>query len=344
MLGKNFSVGGQVFTIVGVTPENFTGVVRGEDPDVTFPLAMAEVLWGTGSLWREEDDHYSLEVMARLRPDASVRTANAELQVLFEGLVRDQASRTRDPDDLKKVLSQRAEVLSAPTGINQLRSQYAAPLLILMGAVTLVLLQACANVASLLLARSADRRREMSVRRALGASRARLLRQFLTESAILALLGGASGLLLAQWFSRGLVKMMANGGSLTLSVRPNATVLAFTVIVSLMACLLAGIVPGFYASRSDVNSALKEVRIGGHGRWGKMLVVAQLALSMVLLVGASLFIGTVLKLYDLDSGFHRDGVLTFGVRASDNFPPGRAVDYRAINGSAPQRSAGRFIG
>ena len=325
VLGKNFSVGGQVFTIVGVTPENFTGVVRGEDPDVTFPLAMAEVLWGTGSLWREEDDHYSLEVMARLRPDASVRTANAELQVLFEGLVRDQASRTRDPDDLKKVLSQRAEVLSAPTGINQLRSQYAAPLLILMGAVTLVLLQACANVASLLLARSAERRREMSVRRALGASRARLLRQFLTESAILALLGGASGLLLAQWFSRGLVKMMANGGSLTLSVRPNATVLAFTVIVSLMACLLAGIVPGFYASRSDVNSALKEVRIGGHGRWGKMLVVAQLALSMVLLVGASLFIGTVLKLYDLDSGFHRDGVLTFGVRASDNFPPGRAV-------------------
>jgi predicted permease len=325
VLGKSFSVGGQVFTIVGMTPESFTGVVRGEDPDVTFPLAMAEVLWGTGSLWRKEDDHYSLEVMARLRSDASVATANAELQVLFQGLVRDQASRTNDPDDLKRVLSQRAEVVSAPTGINQLRSQYAAPLLILMGAVTLVLLQACANVASLLLARSAERQREISVRRALGASRARLLRQFLTESAILALLGGAGGLLLAQWFSRGLVNMMANGGPMTLSVRPNATVLAFTVVVSLMTCLLAGIAPGFYASRSDVNSALKEVRIGAHGRWGKLLVVAQLALSMVLLVGASLFIGTVRKLYGLDSGFRRDGVFTFGLRASDNYAPGRAV-------------------
>ncbi len=326
VLGKSFSVGGQVFTIVGVTPENFTGVVRGENPDVTFSLAMAEVLWGTGSLWRKEDDHYSLEVMARLRSDASVTSANAELQVLFAGLVRDQASRTSNPDDLKKVLSQRAEAVAAPTGINQLRSQYAAPLLILMGAVTLVLLQACANVASLLLARSAERQREISVRRALGASRGRLLRQFLTESAILALLGGAAGLLLAQWFSRGLVNMMANGAPLTLSVKPNVTVLAFTAIVSLMTCLLAGIAPGFYASRSEVNSALKEVRIGAHGRWGKLLVVAQLALSMVLLVGASLFIGTVLKLYGLDSGFHCDGVFTFGVRASDTLPPGRAID------------------
>jgi len=245
VLGKTFSVGGQVFTIVGVTPESFTGVVRGQDPDVTFPLAMAEVLWGTGSLWRKEDDHYSLEVMARLRPDASVRTANAELQVLFEGLVRDQANRTRDPDDLKKVLSQRAEVLSAPTGINQLRSQYAAPLLILMGAVALVLLQACANLASLLLARSAERQREISVRRALGASSSRLLRQFLAESAILALLGGGVGLLLAQWFTRALVTMMTNGGALTLSVKPDARVLAFTVMASLATCMQAGIAPDY---------------------------------------------------------------------------------------------------
>ena len=93
VLGKALSVGGQVFTIVGVTPESFTGVVRGQSPDVTFPLAMAEVLWGTGSLWRKEDDRYSLDVMARLRSDTSVTTANAELQVLFAGLVRDQASR-----------------------------------------------------------------------------------------------------------------------------------------------------------------------------------------------------------------------------------------------------------
>jgi len=325
VLGKTFSVGGQVFTIIGVTPESFTGVVRGQDPDVTFPLAMAEVLWGTGSGWRQEDDHYSLDVMARLRSDASVRSANAELQVIFEGLVRDQANRTRDPDDLKKVLSQRAEVLSAPTGFNQLRSQYAAPLLILMGAVTLVLLQACANVASLLLARSAERQREIAVRRALGASRGRLFRQFLAESGILALLGAVAGLLLAQGFSRGLVNLMANGGTLTLSVRPDVPVLAFTVILSVVTCMLAGAVPGLYASRGDVNSALKEVRISAHGRWGNVLVVAQLALSMALLVGATLFIGTVLKLYALDSGFRRDGVFTFGVRASDNFPAGRAV-------------------
>jgi len=320
VLGKAFSVNGQVFTIVGVTPASFTGVVRGQDPDVTFPLAMAEVLWGTGSLWRQEDDHYSLEVMARLQPEASVKIANAELQVLFGGFIRDQASRTHDPDDHKKILLQRAEVLSAPTGINQLRSQYAMPLFVLMGAVTLVLLQACANVASLLLSRSAERQREISVRLALGAGSNRLLRQFLTESAILAFLGGGAGLLLAQWFSR------ANGGALTLSVKPNINILAFTVIVSLGTCILAGIAPGLHAARADVNSALKEVRVGSRGHWGKVLVVAQLALSMVLLVGANLFITTVLKLYTLDSGFHRDGVLMFGVRSSENYLPVRAVE------------------
>ena len=198
-----------------------------------------------------------------------------------------------------------------------------------MSIVGLVLLLACANLSGLLLARAAFRQREISVRRALGAGNGRLARQFLAESFLLAALGASAGFALSQWFSRVLIAMMANGDQLDLSVRPDWRVLGFAAAVSLAACVVAGLAPGLNARRGNVNPALKQVRSGRHRGLGRALVVAQLAISMALLVGASLFIRTLVKLYGVDSGVQTGGVFTFGVNTKHRFPPARSLAIEA---------------
>jgi predicted permease len=198
-----------------------------------------------------------------------------------------------------------------------------------MGIVALVLLLACANLSGLLLARAASRQREISIRRALGAGSGRLTRQFLAESLLLGSCGALVGFAVAQWFSRALVTMMANGDDLPLSVSPDWRVFAFTGAVSLLACIFAGLAPGLSAGRVSVNPSLKEVRTGGgHRPLGRVLVVAQLAISMTLLVGASLFIRTLVKLYSVDTGIRTGGVLIFDVTAKHHFPPARSVEIQ----------------
>ena len=270
--------------------------------------------------------------MARLKPGVTVERANAEVQVLYESFVHGQAAKVQNAQERQRVLRQRAAVLAAAAGNSELRSQYAESLLVLMAIVALVLLLACANLSSLLVARAASRQREISIRRAIGAGRGRLVRQFLAESLVLAVLGGVGGLVLARWFSNALVVMMANGGRLDLRVGPDWRVLAFTGAVSLLACLMAGLAPAFHAAGSNVNPALKEVRTGGGTAWarrlGSALVIAQLSISMVLLVGANLFIGTLLKLYRVESGFRTEGVLAFGVRSGERYPAARALEVQ----------------
>src|SRR5207245_7213993 len=162
-------------------------------------------------------------------------------------------------------------------------------------------------------------------RLAIGAGRGRLIRQFLSESLVLAALGGGAGLLLAYWFSGVLVTMLANGSPLLLSVAPDWRVLAFTGAVSLLACVFAGLAPGLHAVRANPHPALKEVRSGTHRRLGQSLVIAQLSISMVLIVGATLFIGTLVKLYCLDRDLRTEGVLTFSVRTSQRYPADRSL-------------------
>src|SRR5262249_40588245 len=154
------------------------------------------------------------------------------------------------------------------------------------------------------------------IRFAIGAGRGRLIRQFLSESLVLAVLGGSAGMVLAYWFSGVLVTMMANGGTLVLSAAPDWRVLAFTAAASLLACVFAGLAPGLHAVRNKLNPALKEGRSGGHRRLGQSLVIAQLSISMVLMVGATLFVGTLVKLYGIDRGLVTKGILTFGLRTS----------------------------
>jgi predicted permease len=142
---------------------------------------------------------------------------------------------------------------------------------------------------------------------------------------LLAACGGMAGFALARWFSQALITMMANGGKLDLPVSPDWRILAFTGAISMLACVLSGLAPGLNAGRGSVNPALKEVRTGGHRRLGRALVVAQLCISMTLLVGASLFIRTLVKLYSVDTGLRTGGVFTFGVTTKTQFPPARAL-------------------
>ncbi len=206
-----------------------------------------------------------------------------------------------------------------------MRFDFSRPLTVLMGIVALTLLLACANLSGLLLARAAARQREVSIRLAIGAGRGRLLRQFAAESLLLAALGGAAGLILAAWMNRALVNLFVNGGKLRFSAPTDWRVLAFTAVISLLACILAGVAPGLHAMRANLNPALKETRARGGFGMGKSLVVAQLAISMVLVVGATLFIGTLIKLNSVDRGMNTDGVLLFSLRSRQAFPPERSL-------------------
>jgi predicted permease len=316
VMGAVFTLHGAVFTIVGVTPPQFFGASPGHAPELTLPIRMeAQIPGGPSS---PDDPHTNwLSVMARLKPQASLPQAAAEVRVAFENFIHAEAGSETDPRNKERILNQRIAVEPAGNGFDELRAEFSAPLAILMSIVGLVLLIACANLSSLLLARAAGRRREISIRLAIGAGRARLIRQFLTESLMLALLGGGAGVLLAQWFAAFLARMMANGGSLVLAVRPDLRVLAFTAGASLLACLLVGLAPAMHAARVNVTPGLKEVRLGGRRRLGSGLIVAQLAVSLLLLLGASLFVRTLINLYTVDAGFRRDGLLIFGINAEE---------------------------
>jgi predicted permease len=316
-IGKTFTARDRTFTIVGVTPPSYEGASPGRVPDLVVPLLLM-----MSDTQRMSTDFNWLHPMARLKPGATVDQANAEVQVLFGAFVQSQAARAAEKERAG-ILRQRAVALSAPDGLNPIRDNIAQPLLILMGIVGLILMLACVNLSGLLLARAAARQREISIRLAIGAGRGRLVRQFLTESLVLASLGGGVGLAMAGWFSARLFMLFMSGREVVLSVAPDWRVLAFTCAVSLLSCCAAGLVPALQAVRVNVNPALKEVRAHGHGRLGKALVVAQLAISMVLLVGATLFVGTLVKLYAVDRGFDSDGVLVVNVRTSRPYPAPR---------------------
>ncbi|HYU44299.1 MAG TPA: ABC transporter permease [Vicinamibacteria bacterium] len=322
-IGKSFTIRDRAFTIVGVTPPSYQGARPGRVPDLMVPLLMM-----MSDEQRHEVGFNSLHLLARLKPGQTVEQANAEVQVLYRSFLQSQAAGASEKER-SDILHQRAAALSAPDGFNRIRDNLGPPLLILMGIVGLILMLACVNLSGLLLARAAARRREISIRLAIGAGPGRLVRQFLTESLVLAALGGGVGLALAGWFSPRLFTLFVEGRDIVLSVTPDWRVLAFTCAVSLLACCAAGLAPALQAVRVDVNPALKEVRAPGHRRLGNAFVVAQLAISMVLVVGATLFVGTLVKLHAVDRGFDSDGVLVVSVRTSRPYPVPRVKPVQA---------------
>jgi predicted permease len=314
---KAVVIAGVPFHIIGVTEPNFFGLTPGSNVDVWVPLStqpLVEPNLDPKVSMFTAADHWWVQIMGRLRPAVSRAQAAAALDVIFRPAA---AEAIPSPGDTAVVPS--LELGRAGQGFDRLRNQFSRSLFILMGLVNLVLLIACANVANLLLARATSRAREIGLRLSLGASRGRLIRQLLTESIVLAFLGGAVGCLFAYWGTSLLISLISSTGkTISLSVSPDLRVIGFTTGACLFTAVLFGLAPAWRSARTDLVSGLKEsprtlstagLRLG----LGKALVVSQVALSLVLLFGAGLFVRTLVKLKNLDTGFDTRNVLLFGL-------------------------------
>ena len=251
-------------------------------------------------------DHDSVGIIARLKPDVDPRRARDELDAFYQSARRAGSGVGERPS--------RIALVSAARGLSDLRDEFSLPLAVLMAVVCTVLLIACANVANLMLARGASRRKEIALRMAIGAGRARLFRQVLTESVVFAVAGGTIGFLLAAWGSDALLKLASSGLTpVPLQVHHDARILAFTAGLSLLIGVLFGLAPAMRATKTDLNSALKESSRDGGGRSGtglkRILVVFQLSLSAVLLVAAGLLARSLHELFRVDPGFEEDRIL-----------------------------------
>ena len=310
ILGRRITVSGAPATIVGVAPRGFSGLQVGRTSDVWVPTAMEPLIQRPS---RRADGSMGLQLIGRLRPGVSIDEARAELRLLDRFRVEEIAARSNDPLWRKATL----DVEPAGTGLSHVRDQFGRPLLVLMAIVALLLVLACTNLASILAARAAERRREMAIRRALGAGRVRLVRQLLTESFLLSGAGGGLGIVLAYFAAGGLVRALPVDPRSRLQhydipLEPDAYVLLFTAGVALLTAVLFGLAPSWNASGA-ASSSLREIGSVAEPRsrrlFGKGLVVAQVALSVVVLSAALLLVGHVADLRDRDVGFERDSVL-----------------------------------
>ncbi|MFY9550784.1 MAG: ABC transporter permease [Thermoanaerobaculia bacterium] len=306
ILGGTITLKGIPFTVIGVAPEGFLGIEPGDSPDLWMPMAH----WTRLRL----NDHVSVGIMGRLKPDISRESAQGELDAIYRASgVQPPGSETMSSNGQRPNQS-RMVLTPGARGLSGLRDEFSLPLAILMAVVLAVLLIACANVANLMLARATARRKEISLRLAIGAGRARLIRQLLTESVLLALAGGLLGFLFALWGSDALLRLVSSGPApVSLDLHHDARILGFTAGLSLVIGILFGLMPALRATTTDLNSVLKDSSVQGGGGRGTglrgALVVLQVSLSVVLLVAAGLLARSLHELFRVDPGFERDRVL-----------------------------------
>jgi macrolide transport system ATP-binding/permease protein len=322
--GQSILVNNLPFTVAGVAPPGFFGVDPGAAPDVYFPmhanLSMAATdQSGAQAAEYLDQNYYWIEVMARLRTGVSLTQAQAALAPQFQTWVASTASTDAERANLPALVTN-----PGAGGLDSLRRQYSQPLYVLLALVGLILAIACANVANLLLARSAARRREIALRLSVGAGRFRVIRQLLTESVFLASLGGLLGVAFAIWGIRFLTLLLANGDDhFTLHAELNWRVLGVALALSLLTGVLFGLAPAMQSTRVDVISVMKETRAGQPvGRRGlrrislsHALVVGQIAVSLLMLVAAGLFVRTLSNLQSIELGFNRENLLLFQLDA-----------------------------
>lgn len=327
-LGKTIRIKGYAFTIVGVLPREFNGFAADTAPDVRLPLRVWPLL-APGLAGHPE--YVSLELAARLKPGVTLAQAEAESRVIWKAAQdaidkKASSGANRDP-------SFPLELDPLEHGVSILRDRFGPALKFLIACSSFLLLMVCANVAGLLLARSAVRRREIAVRLAVGATRARLARQMLVESALLAALGASGGILIAAALTPILARLLppihdgdSNRLTLSLGIGVDRRVLLFSLAVSIFTVLLFGLAPAIAASRTSLDSILRGARSSLTWRGRQALILVQVALCTLLLAGAGLLLRTFERLRDLNPGFDPEHVVTFTIDPPILYQPGMAID------------------
>ncbi|MGC1921778.1 MAG: ABC transporter permease, partial [Acidobacteriaceae bacterium] len=320
VLGRKLKLGNTIFDIVGVAPQEFFGTTVGQEPDIWVPMSM---IASVPPKWGSYSDRFSepLYIVGRLKPGVSLAQATSNIDLLFHQIwfaYRNDHTNQKDLADLQKT-----HVVLTPIakGLSALRGQYSQPLKMLMALTGIVLLIACANIANLLLARSTARGREFAVRQALGARRSRLVRQLLTESLLLATIGGALGIALAALADRFLLHTISSGpDTIPLDVSIHLRLLLFTLVVTVFTALLFGTLPAIRATKLELVESLKDGRSANSSSakspLAKSLIITQVAFSLVLLVAAILFVHSLINLNHVDTGFNRSKTLVLSLDPS----------------------------
>jgi predicted permease len=329
VIGKTIRVNDHPMTIIGVSAAGFAGLDPASSPHIRVPILMKPVLMPEQA-WINMANRRArwVQVFARVEAGYTAESAQPALQALFSQIRAYEmtlpAAATWSPYMREQFMTGRLFAEPAAMGYSGIRNEFSTALLVLMGMVGLVLLIACANVASLLIARAFMRQKELAVRLSLGASRARLARQFLTESLVLSAFGALVGLGLAYGLTRGLLALVPAGSQpLLIAATPDLRVLSFTLVLTFITALVFGLAPALRASRPQPWTTLKETvgsiaGAGGSLFLRKSLVAAQVALSFLLLFGAGLFVRSLQNLQATDTGLALDNLVTFQVAPALN--------------------------
>jgi putative ABC transport system permease protein len=332
VVGRTLSLDAHAAEIIGVAPAGFTGLDVGRGFDVAVPICATPMIQGVNRL--DSATEWWLVVIGRLKAGWTFERATAQLQAVSPGIFEATITPNYPAASAATYKAFKLEAIPGEAGDSNLRDAYEAPLLMLLAIAGIVLLIACANLANLLLARASARQREIGVRLSLGASRVRVVRQLFTESALLAALGVAGGVLLSSLMSDTLVSLIATtNDAVVLALRTDWRALAFASALGIVTCVLFGLAPALRATRDGTAAPLK---IAGRGVVGidrsglrRALVVAQVALSLVLVAGGILFARSLSNLRHFDTGFRRDGILVASVDFRRlQLPPEKRIQAR----------------
>ncbi|MGI9628970.1 MAG: ABC transporter permease [Longimicrobiales bacterium] len=320
VLNSTIIVNGQSMTVVGVAPQGFKGTTLGAEADVYVPLTMRTAMSPWWDAWENRRNYWAY-LFARLAPEATVEQARSEMNTVYQRIINEVEAPLQtgmSDQTMEQFRAKELEIEAGPRGQSTMHAEVRTPMVFLFGITAMVLLIACANIANLLLARGANRGSEMAIRASLGAGRTKMLGQLLTESLLLAVLGGLASLLVAQWTLGVIATLLPPETASAFTPALSLGVVTFVGALAIGTGILFGLYPALHSTRTDLVTALKSNagQPAGHraaARFRSALVTAQIALSMALLVGAGLFLKSLTNVNRVDLGMNPANVATFTV-------------------------------